>query len=311
MFLDRARTGPGGRPPPPRWRAACRRKSILAKLQQGVTLVVDRYAYSGVAYTVAKQAPGLDLAWCKAPDQGLPAPDVVFYLQLDDATAAARAGFGEERYETPEIQQQVSTHPAARGAAGHQLGLPVAASCPCCRARTWPHDTSACTLWTRDRAPRWRALMRQALSRAVVEACRCGARLRRPRTIRLCAWTLHRPLTSCTIRWAWQPGAKQPAGWATGRVRWGRWGEGGGGATSLPHAFAARRVHCFRCWLCCASCLLHTAFPALPWRPCCMARPQVLEAAAGVIERCKTAPILQLWDRQPLPEQLQQQQHAG
>jgi dTMP kinase len=35
-------------------------------LREGTTLVVDRYAYSGVAFTAAKQLPGLDLEWCKA-----------------------------------------------------------------------------------------------------------------------------------------------------------------------------------------------------------------------------------------------------
>ncbi len=38
---------------------------MLAALQAGTTLVVDRYSYSGVVFTSAKQLPGLDLAWCK------------------------------------------------------------------------------------------------------------------------------------------------------------------------------------------------------------------------------------------------------
>ena len=37
-----------------------------ATLRAGTTLVVDRYAYSGVAFTAAKALPGLDLEWCKA-----------------------------------------------------------------------------------------------------------------------------------------------------------------------------------------------------------------------------------------------------
>ena len=41
-----------------------------AKLQSGVTLVVDRYSYSGVAFTAAKKMEGLDLEWCKAPERG-------------------------------------------------------------------------------------------------------------------------------------------------------------------------------------------------------------------------------------------------
>lgn len=66
--------------------------------------MVDRYAYSGVAFTAAKGAPGLDRAWCMAPDAGLPAPDAVFFLNLTVEQAAARGGYGEERYEKADFQ---------------------------------------------------------------------------------------------------------------------------------------------------------------------------------------------------------------
>ena len=33
-----------------------------SKLREGITLLVDRYSYSGVAFSAAK---GLDLDWCK------------------------------------------------------------------------------------------------------------------------------------------------------------------------------------------------------------------------------------------------------
>ena len=47
-------------------RSACWcRDAMLAALSAGRTLVVDRYAYSGAAFTAAKGVPGLDLAWCK------------------------------------------------------------------------------------------------------------------------------------------------------------------------------------------------------------------------------------------------------
>jgi hypothetical protein len=54
-----------------------------------------RYAYSGVAFSGAKD--GMDLEWCKKSDVGLPAPDAVFYLTLAPEVAARRAGFGGER----------------------------------------------------------------------------------------------------------------------------------------------------------------------------------------------------------------------
>ena len=80
------------------------RDELLRKLRAGTTLVVDRYAYSGVAFTAAKGAPGLDRAWCMAPDVGLPAPDAVFFLNLTVEQAAARGGYGEERYEKADFQ---------------------------------------------------------------------------------------------------------------------------------------------------------------------------------------------------------------
>jgi len=57
--------------------------------------VVDRYSYSGAAYSASK---GLDVDWCIAPERGLPAPDLVVFLSLSPGEAAARGGFGEERY---------------------------------------------------------------------------------------------------------------------------------------------------------------------------------------------------------------------
>ena len=77
------------------------------KLREGVTLVCDRYSYSGVAFTAAKNAPVLDLNWCRAPEIGLPRPDALLYLELSLEEAARRGGFGEERYETTEIQRAV------------------------------------------------------------------------------------------------------------------------------------------------------------------------------------------------------------
>ena len=98
-------------------------------LMSGVSLVVDRYAFSGVAFTAAKQvtllpSPGLhtdplstnslptytqvaSMEWCKSPDIGLPAPDIVFYLDLPAGAAQERHEYGSERYETAEFQALV------------------------------------------------------------------------------------------------------------------------------------------------------------------------------------------------------------
>ncbi len=38
---------------------------MLEALKRGTTLVVDRFALSGAAFTAAKGVPGLNLDWCK------------------------------------------------------------------------------------------------------------------------------------------------------------------------------------------------------------------------------------------------------
>ncbi|CAG8717946.1 10090_t:CDS:2, partial [Dentiscutata heterogama] len=74
------------------------------KILDGTTLVVDRYAYSGVAYSATK---GLDLEWCKSPDIGLLTPDIVFFMDLTSEEAERRFGFGNERYEVKAFQEKV------------------------------------------------------------------------------------------------------------------------------------------------------------------------------------------------------------
>lgn len=85
-----------------RWEKAPR---ITATLQAGETVILDRYAYSGVAYSVAK---GLPYEWCRAPDAQLPAPDVVIYLELSPDAAKLRGNFGTERYENVKMQAAVA-----------------------------------------------------------------------------------------------------------------------------------------------------------------------------------------------------------
>ncbi|KPM08860.1 thymidylate kinase-like protein [Sarcoptes scabiei] len=78
---------------------------MIEKVQSGINLIIDRYSYSGVAYTAAK---GLDVDWCKAPEQGLPRPDCVLFLDYDfQKTNQYREKFGEEIYERTEFQRSV------------------------------------------------------------------------------------------------------------------------------------------------------------------------------------------------------------
>ena len=64
-----------------------------------------RYAFSGVAFSAAK--PDLTIEWCRTPDSGLPAPDLVAFLDVSPETAEARGGFGDERYEEKKFQEKV------------------------------------------------------------------------------------------------------------------------------------------------------------------------------------------------------------
>ncbi|KAK9466064.1 thymidylate kinase-domain-containing protein [Lipomyces arxii] len=90
-----------------RWELA---ESILASLNAGQTVILDRYVPSGVAYSLAKEVPGMNLEWCLAPEIGLPCPDITLFLDIDPNKAdlqTSRADFGNERYEVSEFQAKV------------------------------------------------------------------------------------------------------------------------------------------------------------------------------------------------------------
>ena len=92
------------------------RSSIETLLSEGTTVICDRYAFSGIAFTHAKSllisAPVgasdiLSYEWCRAPDAGLPAPDLTLFLDIAPEAARLRGGYGDERYEKRELQQRV------------------------------------------------------------------------------------------------------------------------------------------------------------------------------------------------------------
>ena len=80
------------------------KEKITQALESGCHVLLDRYAYSGVAYTASK---GLSLQYCMNPDRGLPRPDVVFFMEMDIQDISERAGFGEEIYEKESFQKKV------------------------------------------------------------------------------------------------------------------------------------------------------------------------------------------------------------
>jgi len=79
--------------------------AMRAKLLQGCTLIVDRYAYSGVAFS---QAKGLDHSWCQSCDVGLIKPDLVLYFHRNQQSNALEYT-GDERYETKQFQEKVES----------------------------------------------------------------------------------------------------------------------------------------------------------------------------------------------------------
>ena len=50
---------------------------------------------------------GMSIDWCKLAETGLPKPDAVFFMSLSPDALSQRGGFGNERYELPEIQTKV------------------------------------------------------------------------------------------------------------------------------------------------------------------------------------------------------------
>jgi len=96
-----------------RWEISPRIKSLL---DSGTTIVCDRYAFSGIAFSASKAllqkasstSSPLTYEWCRAPDVSLPAPDLTIFLDISPEQAAKqREGYGEERYEKLEMQARV------------------------------------------------------------------------------------------------------------------------------------------------------------------------------------------------------------
>ncbi|CAG9983522.1 unnamed protein product [Clonostachys byssicola] len=87
-----------------RWEAASNIKALLAR---GVNVISDRYFHSGVVYSAAKGNPALGMEWARAPEVGLPRPDMVVFLDLTPEEAEKRGGWGEEKYEKGAMQRRV------------------------------------------------------------------------------------------------------------------------------------------------------------------------------------------------------------
>lgn len=87
-----------------RWEIA---KSIQEDISNGITIIIDRYSYSGAVYSAAKANPTLSLEWAWQPEIGLPRPDLCLFLSISADEAAKRGGYGAERYENETMQTRV------------------------------------------------------------------------------------------------------------------------------------------------------------------------------------------------------------
>ena len=85
-----------------RWEVS---QKIIKTLQSGTNVICDRYAFSGIVYSIAN---GLDEKWCLGPDSGLPMPDEIFYLELElEEAERRRKTMQTDRYENIQFQKKV------------------------------------------------------------------------------------------------------------------------------------------------------------------------------------------------------------
>lgn len=86
-----------------RWHNAAFIKSAL---DDGIDVVLDRYLFSGIAYTMARGGIE-DIGWIFKPDTGLPMPDLMFFLDVHQEQQEKVTGFGDEIHDQPTTQQKV------------------------------------------------------------------------------------------------------------------------------------------------------------------------------------------------------------
>eukprot|EP01084_Bolivina_argentea_P001867 3457_1 len=81
---------------------------IINDLNNGINIICDRYSYSGIAYSSAKNIVNkMSIKWCTSSEYGLPKPDCVIFLNLSVNDAQKRGNYGDERYEKIEFQKNV------------------------------------------------------------------------------------------------------------------------------------------------------------------------------------------------------------
>ncbi|KAL3320813.1 hypothetical protein Ciccas_000498 [Cichlidogyrus casuarinus] len=81
----------------------------MKHLSDNKSVIIDRYSYSGVAYSISKEPNNDIFDWCMKMEEDLPSPDLIFCLTFDNLQKlTSRSGFGEERFETVDFQTKVA-----------------------------------------------------------------------------------------------------------------------------------------------------------------------------------------------------------
>ena len=80
-----------------------KREEIKKALEAGQHVLIDRYAFSGVAFTASKE--GMDLEWCRGPDRGLPKPGIFFFFYDNVMYYSAAVASCKKLGDSPHKQQ--------------------------------------------------------------------------------------------------------------------------------------------------------------------------------------------------------------
>ncbi|MFH4976722.1 hypothetical protein AB6A40_003431 [Gnathostoma spinigerum] len=90
---------------------AANRQGVVEKMREkllsGTTLIVDRYLYSGIAYSMAKGTLNQSMEWAKLHDVGELKPDRILFFDIHPSEVKTRSGFGDERLESLDLQTRV------------------------------------------------------------------------------------------------------------------------------------------------------------------------------------------------------------
>ncbi len=83
-------------------------ESIIKYLDDGFVVLLDRYFYSGIAYSCGYN--NIDFSWACNVEQGLILPDIIFYIDTPRAVRESRLISNDiQRYDTMEIQDKVES----------------------------------------------------------------------------------------------------------------------------------------------------------------------------------------------------------